>query len=206
MLHFASLFTSSAHQRSCAVLFRFSSHWVVIVDVQVVKSQSHESSWIRASWRYCTGPAHSENKQSELAEVDEPTNTESTPLTNENGAASSSQPLLQSLAESVRLLSTEMKALRQEINELRTFVRAFASEQPTPVVPPSMSARAARYDGFDKNSGSACGSTLWSNKRSLTNESFVVDLFRNIGIKCLRYFNSSRTMLLDQLRCDFQRI
>ena len=35
---------------------------------------------------------------------------------------------------------------------------------------------------------------------------FVVDLFRNIGIKCLRYFNSSRTMLLDQLRCDFQRI
>ena len=105
----------------------------------------------------------------------------------------------------MRLFSSEMKALRQEINELWTFVRAFASEQPTPVVPPSMSARAARYDGFDKNSGSACGSTLWSNKRSLM-RLFVVDLFRNIGIKCLRYFNSSRTMLLDQLRCDFQRI
>ena len=28
---------------------------------------------------------------------------------------------------------------------------------------------------------------------------FVVDLFRNIGIKCLRYFNSSQTMLLDQV-------
>ena len=33
---------------------------------------------------YCTG--HSDNKQFKLAEVDEPTNAESTPLTNEIGA------------------------------------------------------------------------------------------------------------------------
>ena len=36
----------------------------------------------------------------------------------------------------MKLLSSEMKALRKETNELRTFVRASYSEQPAPVIPP----------------------------------------------------------------------
>lgn len=36
----------------------------------------------------------------------------------------------------MRLLSSEMKALPQETDELRTFVRSPASEQPAPVIPP----------------------------------------------------------------------
>lgn len=36
----------------------------------------------------------------------------------------------------MKLLSSEMKVLRQETNELRTFVRAPASKQPTSVIPP----------------------------------------------------------------------
>ena len=38
----------------------------------------------------------------------------------------------------MKLLSSEMKVLRQETNELRTFVRAPASEQPASVIPPRM--------------------------------------------------------------------
>lgn len=86
--------------------------------------------------KYCTGPGRSDNEQADPAEVEELTNTESTPPTDEHGATASSHPLLQSLAASVKLLSSEMKALRQETNELRTFVRAPASEQPASVIPP----------------------------------------------------------------------
>ena len=86
--------------------------------------------------KYCTGPGRSDNEQDDLAEVEELTNTESTPPTDEHGATASSHPLLQSLAASVKLLSSGMKALLQETNELRTFVRAPASEQPASVIPP----------------------------------------------------------------------
>ena len=43
--------------------------------------------------------------------------------------ASPSLDVLQSLAESVQLLSTEVKSLRQETNELRTLVRPPVSQQ-----------------------------------------------------------------------------
>ena len=86
--------------------------------------------------KYCIGPGRSDNEQADLAEVEELTNTESAPPTDEHGAAASFQPLLHALAESVKLLSSEMKALRQETNELRTCVRAPASEQSAPVIPP----------------------------------------------------------------------
>ena len=86
--------------------------------------------------KYCTGLSRSDNEPADLAEVEELTNIESIPPTDEHGAAASSHPLLHSLAESVKLLSSEMKVLRQETNELQTFVRAPASEQPASVIPP----------------------------------------------------------------------
>ena len=85
--------------------------------------------------KYCTGLSRSDNEPADLAEVEELTNIKSIPPTDEHGAAASSHPLLHSLAESVKLLSSEMKVLRQETNELRTFVRAPASEQPASVIP-----------------------------------------------------------------------
>lgn len=88
------------------------------------------------SGKYCTGPSRSDNEPAALAEVEELTNIESIPPADEHGAAASSHPLLHSLAESVKLLSSEMKVLRQETNKLRTFVRAPASEQSASVILP----------------------------------------------------------------------
>ena len=127
-------FSLSAFTRDCA-LFRFSFQWVVKVGIHGCKELKSACDFGRPE-KYCTGPGRSDNEQADLAEVKELTNTESTPPTDEHGAAASSHLLLQSLAASVKLLSSEMKALRQETNELRTFVRAPASEQPASVIPP----------------------------------------------------------------------
>lgn len=71
-----------------------------------------------SSGKYCTGLGRSDNEHADLAEVEELTNTESTPPTDEQEPAASSEPLLHSLAESVKLLSSEMRALRRQVNGL----------------------------------------------------------------------------------------
>ena len=65
----------------------------------------------------CTGPVHNDTEQ-DLKAVDELEHTE------EVGATASPKPdVLQSLTESVQLLSTELKSLRPETTELRALVR-----------------------------------------------------------------------------------
>ena len=130
MFHFASVFILSVHQRLCTVSFFFPMGRQSRCSGSKEFKSAHDFG---RPGKYCTGPARSDNEQAELAEIEALTNTESTPPTDDHGAAVSS---LQSLAESVKLLSSEMKAFRQETNELRTFVRAPTSEQPAPVIPP----------------------------------------------------------------------
>ena len=79
----------------------------------------------------CTGPVHNDTEQDREA-ADELEHTD------EVGATASSNPdVLQSLTASVQLLSTELKSLRQETNELRALVRpASSQQQQAPAVPP----------------------------------------------------------------------
>ncbi|XP_078355584.1 uncharacterized protein LOC144640268 [Oculina patagonica] len=79
----------------------------------------------------CTGPVHNDTEQDRDA-ADELEHTD------EVGANASSNPdVLQSLTASVQLLSTELKSLRQETNELRALVRpASSQQQQAPAVPP----------------------------------------------------------------------
>ena len=79
----------------------------------------------------CTGPVRKDTEQ-DLEAVDELEHTE------EVGATASPKPdILQSLTESVQLLSTELKSLRQETTELRALVRPPTSrKQQAPTVPP----------------------------------------------------------------------
>ena len=71
----------------------------------------------------CTGPVENDPEQDPEG-VDELGHTDPVGAT-----ASPSLDVLQSLAESVKLLSTEVKSLRQETNDLRTLVRPPVSQQ-----------------------------------------------------------------------------
>ena len=79
----------------------------------------------------CPGPVRNDVEQDREA-VDELEHTE------EVGTTASTNPdVLQSLTESVQLLSTELKSLRQETTELRALVRPLTSrQQKAPTVPP----------------------------------------------------------------------
>ena len=71
----------------------------------------------------CPGPVRNDTEQDREA-VDQPQHTEEVGAT-----ASTNRDVLQSLTESVQLLSAELKSLRQEATELRALVRPPTSRQ-----------------------------------------------------------------------------
>ena len=113
--------------------------------------------------KYCTGPGRSDNEQADLAEVEELTNTESTLPTDEHGAAASSHPMSSVVAIFGRI--GEAFVFRNEGsstgNQRVAVVRSCSRFRTTSFCHTAScdSARAARHDGFGKDSGSACGAT-----------------------------------------------
>ena len=81
----------------------------------------------------CTGPDHSDTKHA----VDEDSENATNTSTAEVGAnASTNTTLLQSLVESVQVLSTEIKPIREETNERAlAHPTASAHQQVGPVLP-----------------------------------------------------------------------